>query len=198
MAKKKRNKKKGHKILIIDIETTGFLKAGGKIVELGMVELDLNTGKIEVMLNAVTHESDMGIKELTTSWIFRNSDLTRKRVRGSNNFETHKKYIQNVVDNYPQGATAYNRSFDFDFLESRGISFIKKLPCPMIQSTPIVKLPSKYPKYGPYKWPSVEEAYEFFFPDSDYIEKHRAADDAIHEAKIIFELHKRGKFLVAK
>lgn len=29
------------KILIIDIETTGFLKQNGKIVEIGIVELDL-------------------------------------------------------------------------------------------------------------------------------------------------------------
>ena len=33
------------KILILDIETTGFLQEGGKIVEVGIVELDLSNGK---------------------------------------------------------------------------------------------------------------------------------------------------------
>ena len=33
-------------ILVVDIETTGFLNQGGKIVEIGIVKIDLNTGYI--------------------------------------------------------------------------------------------------------------------------------------------------------
>jgi len=34
------------KILILDIETTGFLQSGGKIVEVGIVELNLLNGDV--------------------------------------------------------------------------------------------------------------------------------------------------------
>ena len=49
-------------------------------------------------------------------------------------------------------------------------------------------------KYGKYKWPKVEEAWQHLFPEVDYVEKHRGADDAFHEAKIVHELIKMGKF----
>ena len=61
----------------------------------------------------------------------------------------------------------------------------------MLVSTPICKIPNKW---GKDKWPKVEEAYNFFFPGNDYVELHRGADDAFHEADIVFELIKRGKF----
>ena len=43
-------------------------------------------------------------------------------------------------------------------------------------------------KRGHAKPPSVQEAYDIFFPEDNYIETHRAADDAIHEGKILLRL----------
>jgi DNA polymerase-3 subunit epsilon len=42
----------------------------------------------------------------------------------------------------------------------------------------------------------VEEAFKFFFPESQYIEAHRGADDAKHEAMIVYELYKLGIFKI--
>jgi len=50
------------------------------------------------------------------------------------------------------------------------------------------------PSYRTPKWPKVEEAWEFFFSDVEYKEKHRALDDARHEALIAYELFKLGYF----
>ncbi len=61
----------------------------------------------------------------------------------------------------------------------------------MLVSTPICKCPNKNGRGG-YKWPKVEEAYKHFFPESEYVELHRGADDAFHEADIVYELHKLG------
>ncbi|MCK5906008.1 MAG: hypothetical protein KAG37_00375, partial [Flavobacteriales bacterium] len=83
--------------------------------------------------------------------------------------------------------------FDFEFLISRGFRFPKMLPCPMLLSTDVCKLPGNY---GKYKWPKVEEAYDHFFPNNTYVEKHRGADDAFHEADIVYELHKMGLFKI--
>ena len=48
-----------------------------------------------------------------------------------------------------------------------------------------------------YKWPKVQEAWDFFFGKTNYVELHRGADDAKHEAMIVHELYKRGIFKVA-
>jgi len=101
--------------------------------------------------------------------------------------------VQEIINSYKNGATAFNNAFDFKFLESEGLVFCKKLPCPMLLSTNICKLPGQY---GNYKRPKVEEAHQFYFGDTGYTEKHRGADDAFHEADIVFELIKRGVFKI--
>ncbi|KKN07780.1 hypothetical protein LCGC14_1063450 [marine sediment metagenome] len=68
-----------------------------------------------------------------------------------------------------------------------------ELPCPMVIATDILKISlPKSPKL--YKWPNVEETWNYLFPDKKYIEKHRGYDDAVHEALIIFELYKMNKW----
>ena len=180
------------KILIIDIETTGFLEQGGKIVEVGMVELNLTNGKSKVVFNEVCHEGILSREEIESSWIVINGYMSADEILNSNDLGYHKSWIQAKIDAYPNGATAYNNGFDFGFLESRGFTFPKKLPCPMILATEICKLPSQ--KGFGYKWPKVQECYDFFFPESGYIELHRGGDDALHEAQIVYELYKLGVF----
>ena len=180
------------KILILDIETTGFLNEGGKIVEVGIVELDLENGNKKILFDKVTHEKGITLDEVQNSWIINNSDLTIDDVRYSTRLDKLKPEIQGIISSYPNGATAFNNKFDFDFLEDRGFYFPKKLACPMLLSTDIVQIP--HPKGWGNKWPKVEEAYDYFFEGNDYVEKHRGADDAFHEADIVYELYKRGIF----
>lgn len=66
----------------------------------------------------------------------------------------------------------------------------------MVMSTPLCKLPALHFSHGDYKWPKVEEAWEHFFPEIEYIEQHRGADDALHEAKIVYELYRRNAFKI--
>lgn len=186
------------KILVIDIETTGFMKEGGAIVEVGMVSLDLASGAVETVFDSVCREEFITAKhrEEPMGWIFRNSTLTVDDVRKAPLLSTLLPAIQNIIDSHPCGATAYNRSFDFDFLESRGVQFGVQLPCPMKLATPICRLPPNKKRGGEYKWPSVEEAWNHFFPGDAYVELHRGADDARHEARIVYELYKRGCFAI--
>lgn len=179
------------KILILDIETTGFLQQGGKIVEIGIVELDLSSGERKIIYDKVCHETGITLQEVENSWIVKNSDLTVEAIRTSKNLERLKPEIQAILNQYESGATAFNNSFDFGFLEDRGFVFPKKLPCPMKLSTDICKLPS--PRGG-YKWPKVEEAHLHFFGDVGYVEQHRGADDAFFEAEIVFKLYQLGVF----
>ena len=180
------------KILVVDIETSGFLSQGGKIVEIGIVELDLLNGVIIPKFDSLIKEPGFDRRHSRSpfGWVFENSDLTFEAVNSAPSLESVRDAVQNLFDNYK--ATAFNKSFDFDFLRDRGFR-IKDLPCPMQLATPICKVP--FPSgCSRYKWPKVEEAWRHFFGNTGYIEKHRGLDDAMHEAKIVFELYKMGAF----
>jgi len=187
------------KILIIDIETTNFSPKKDKIVEVGIVALDLMNGNTEIVFDEIIHEP--GIKQIDVEkrWVFENSDIGDQFFdHDCRNLEMNKSSeisafddIQKILNSYPLGATAFNKAFDFGFMKHRGFIFPKELRCPMILATNICKLPAKR---GGYKWPKVEEAYKYFFPGKSYVEKHRGADDAIHEAEIVYKIYKLGLF----
>lgn len=184
-------------ILILDIETTYFLQKGGSIIEIGIVSLDLDSGKIKEIFASLLREKILTGKhrEKPFGWIFDNSDITHEMVRHAPNAEGVLKNVQGIINDFPFGCTAYNNQFDFGFLKNRGIKFKKELPCPMKLSTGVCKIPNRN-GYSGYKWPSCEEAYKFFFPGSEYSEKHRGLDDAKHEAEIVYKLYKDGIFKI--
>jgi DNA polymerase-3 subunit epsilon len=182
------------KILIIDIETSNFLQKGGKIVEIGIVELNLENGEKKIIFDEICHEDGITREECDASWIVKNSTLTTEEIRTSKHLRKYKAKIQKIINRYPLGATAYNNVFDFDFFEDRGFVFVRKLDCPMKLSTNICKIRKK--KGRGYKWPSCEEAYNFFFPEREYIEQHRGADDAFYEADIVQKLYEMSIFRI--
>ena len=177
-----------NKILIIDIETTGFLP-NGEIVEVGIVELDIESGEKRIIFDKVFKPNLTSLEQIAESWIVQSGYMTTDEIIKADSIEFHKSEIQRIIDAYPNGITAYNNRFDFDFLASIGIEIRRPLPCPMKLSRPMVKA---IDSRGLIKNPNVEEAYKHFFPKSNYIETHRGADDAFHEADIVFELIKIG------
>lgn len=184
------------KILIGDIETTDFLPKGGKIVEVGLVSLDLNTGVKEIIYNKVFNPG-LTRENLAKKWICENGYMTPDEILAGENLKACIPEIQKIVDEHPLGFTAFNRLFDEGFLKSEGVVFGKLLPCPMILSTPICKLPHARAGSG-YKWPKVQEAWDIFFgKNTGYLEKHRGADDAFHEAEIVYYLYKHGHFKIS-
>ena len=176
------------KVAVIDIETTDFFQRGGLILEVGVVELDLENGDTKIIYNEKVREESFGQKH-ENSWIFNNSDLTYKGMSDAQPLDIES--LQKIFDKYY--VTAFNKKFDFEFLRDRGIVIDKELPCPMLLSTSICELPGRF---GSYKWPKVQEAWDHLFGKTDYVEEHRGADDALHEAKIVYELHKMGKLEV--
>ena len=182
-------------ILILDIETTGFLPKG-RIVEIGVVELNLETDSKKILFDKVINP-EVEEKEIYNTWIVENQYMTPTEILSGVKFDEIKDELQELINSYPSGLTAFNRTFDIKFLESYGIEFPKLLPCPMLVSTPICRCPKtgKGAAYSGYKWPKVEEAYKFFYPESEYEELHRGPDDAFHEADIVLALHKLNEFL---
>lgn len=181
-------------IAIIDLETTGFLNQKGLIVEIGIASLDLNNGTIKEEFSSLVKEPGFNTAHTKApyGWIFDNSTLEYEQVKQAPAMHELFDQIQGVINKFPAGITAYNAAFDLPFLKARSFSF-KPLPCPMLAATPVVNLPPAGRRNEP-KWPKVQEAWNYLFGDTGYIEKHRALDDALHEAKIVYELHKRGAY----
>ncbi len=179
-------------ILIIDIETTGFSSRRDKIVEIGIVSLDLDTGNKEILFDQVMHEDGLTEEIVNNSWIVNNSSLTTKEIMDSRHLHSFFIEVQDIITDYPLGATAFNNIFDFGFMKKRGFKLPRILACPMRLLRPICNI---YGKRG-VKNPTVQEAWYYFFGNTGYIEKHRGADDAYHEADIVYELYKRGIFKI--
>jgi len=175
-------------IMVLDIETTGFLNQGGCIVEIGCVELNLKTGEIKRLFSSVCREPQMTAKD-RDAWIFKNSSLTVEEVRTAPLLEVMKPALQELFDYYP--VTAFNRDFDIPFLQSRGFEFKNLAPCPMLVAMDVLKIPGTY---GEFKWPRVEEAFRFLFPGVAYSEAHRGLNDAFDEAAIVYKLYTNGYY----
>lgn len=180
-----------NKILVLDSETTGFSPTKSKIVEIGIVSLDLITGNIETVFDQFIKEDGITWEEIQLSWIYQNSNILVDEIMIAKSLAHYFDEIQQLFNQYESGITAFNKSFDFNFMKSRGFIIPVELKCPMKLSKDICRI---YSKAGGYKTPNVGEAYNYFFPDSNYIESHRAASDAKHEAEIVFELWKLGVF----
>lgn len=181
-------------IAIVDLETTGFLNQKGLIVEIGIASLDLNNGTIKSEFSSLIKESGFNSAHAKPpyGWIFDNSTLEYSEVEKAPTMDSLFDQIQAVINMFPTGITAYNAAFDLPFLKSRSFTF-KPLPCPMIAATPVVNLPPAGRRNEP-KWPKVQEAWDYLFGDTGYVEQHRALDDALHEAEIVYELYKRGAY----
>jgi len=191
------------KIAIIDIETTDTNISVAKIVEVGIVELDTVTGAKKTVFDMLCHErlekKEDTLKIIENSWIVKNGFITVSEIRSSPQFKDIAPIIQSFINFYKSGVTAFNNAFDFGVLEFHGIVFPKKLACPMKLSTDIIKLPptEKMVAAGrgkQFKPPSCEQAYKYYFSESDFVEKHRGADDAWHEADIVFRMIELGYF----
>ena len=174
-------------IAVLDIETTALKPSEGSIVEIGICLLNTTNGETAKLFNHIVSEGRMTLKE-SNAWIFDNSTLLPLEVSSAKPLGFYRKWLQTILLEYP--TIAYNRRFDFGFLENRGFEIKKAdMQDPMHVCTPILKIP----RGRGYKYPKVEEAYRYFFGDS-YTEEHRAYADCVDEAKIVYELIQRGHY----
>ena len=147
---------------------------------------------IKVIFDSIVKEPLFSEKH-RDSWIFKNSDITFEEVEKAPTINEITLELQAIFNLYH--VTSYNKQFDLGFLKNRNFKIIKELPCIMLTATNYVKIESSVKEQpDDYKWPKVEEAWNFFFPHNNYKEVHRAVDDAFHEAKILFKMYKLGYF----
>jgi DNA polymerase-3 subunit epsilon len=193
-------------IAVMDIETTGLDPDKELIVEIGICELNLRDGTTKKLFDHIVKEPNFSEKH-QTSWIFLNSTLKFEDVSNAAFLESFRAELHTIFSTYK--ITAYNKKFDFGFLTRRGFTFKQELACPMIISTPILKIPfpirpnsyiidlnKPFRPENQYKYPSVEEAWRYYISNEPYKESHRAYDDAVHEARIVYEMYKKEYFKI--
>ena len=167
------------KLLIIDIETTGYIPEGHSIVEIGIVLCDSDTRETIPVFNQIVKDDEWDYNKHKYAWIFQNTNLTPEQVNRANHINHYKKELQALFDKYY--ITAYNKRFDVSFMSARGFKLrdVKDL---QENAKDIAKTLT-----GNRRPPSVQRLYNWFFPEEAYIEKHRGLDDALMEAKIFYK-----------
>jgi len=108
---------KRESIAVVDIETTGFSHQEDCIVEIGICELDLNSGNYRELFSKRIRESHFSTQH-RNAWIFKNSDLSYEDILNAKPLDVYTKKLQRIFNIYP--ATAFNKRFDRGFLINLG------------------------------------------------------------------------------
>lgn len=182
------------KIAVVDIETTHLKSEYGTIVEMGICKLDLTDGSIQKLLDTVVREPDFNKDVDVNAWVFKNTSLTVEDVLSAPEWEFVKPKISHIFSIYP--ITAFNQQFDLMWLKDRRVKIERVVPDPMKEATNILQIPHPNPTLSKYKLPSVSECWNYYFPNIYYQIKHRAYDDCLHEACIIYEMYRKKQYLI--
>ncbi len=175
-------------ILVVDIETgtvdldkDNWDIANCMICEVGIAELDTTTGSIAKVFDEICQEQHGCHPD---SWVFNNTDLTYAEVIESDYLSSYKATLQKILDEDGY-VTSWGHDFDLDRLEHkiRGFNIPNKFWDPKITLTEFMKIEGPYG----YKWPSVQEVYVHFNPRQIWHQNHRAIDDAVMEAELIYK-----------
>lgn len=141
--------------IYLDTETTDFNP--GQICELSMIEEDSTTNKLIGCHNYFFKVDEMsdGAESVHGFSIEKLEELSEGK-----RFQDHYEEILKIL----QGncIVAHNEAFDEKFISTElwrcGVSFTPaSRQCTMKAFKPIIQLPAKYKKYGPYKNPKVSE-----------------------------------------
>ena len=173
-------------IYVLDIETTSLLGAwaGGKVLEVGIARLCLDTGKIypeysQIISHDLTPEEQ-------NCWCFQNTDLTPQDVESS-----PVGPVKAAMDLYLRYRdclfTSYNVEFDFNRYLNQPPYTFKPAMAPDIMLT-------ISDDYNNGFWLKAQESYDMLCQDNpaglpEGKERHRALDDAVCEAWILLRAY---------
>jgi DNA polymerase-3 subunit epsilon len=194
-------------LLIIDTETDSTNPDLANILELALARLDLETGQVDIVFDSLILPDRPYLPgELEECWWMQHSHVPVSFIQTALKFSEVRNDFAAILAVAP--VTAYNLYYDRRVLRRHGLPIENVWPCLMQTCTPILKLPGHYHNpfpshygpddYGDYKYPKFTEAWNYFFPDLPFVERHRAAWDALHEAKLAYRLYRDGYLEVAK
>lgn len=147
--------------LFFDTETTGFGKA--RLVQLGAILQDIETGRILSEINTMVHSEDFPIPKDA-------SDIHGITNELADAYGLHMASVDRIFAfmlSKSDVVVAHNIQFDLTIIKhnlelSGNIIGKKRQFCTMQNTIDILKLPGRYPG-GNYKWPKMQEAYVHYF-----------------------------------
>ena len=190
-------------IYILDTETTTTNfhdpayagKPNGRVVELGIVCLDLDT----LQVGGIGAWQFKDPEATGLEWVYTNTDLPFRRGCW-NSREWTDNYLAGLLDG--QYTTAFNWTFFDKIMLDRDLpqlsSSVVWIEDIMIAADRIDQIPRKLhdSSSGKAWWPSVQTTYNYLYPDEPMVERHRAYDDAWQEARILAKLIEMGIYEV--
>ncbi len=176
-----------NKVAIIDIETTGFSRKFDKIIEIGIIELDINTKEKKILFNSPIYEK--GVELFEENEIFKKIYIDYEEVINAPPLELLQEILKLIFENYR--VAAFNSNFDLGFLKNRGFRFPKKLRDIMKYVREIIPKTQKYNFQDAYRYMyNLNENRERkYLSEPNYIQQHRAIDDAMYEAELLCFLY---------
>ena len=180
---------------MVDTETTGlFGSPRDLVVDIGISKVDLDSCDVSEVYSAVVNYPSFMVMERSDSWIFHNTDLTVDDVMLGTPFPQVRSEIFNIL--HGRLVSSFNVAFDFSkFLYRRPWDLRDcwdEAPCIMKSSADVCRIPGCG---GGYKWPKLQEAYDFFFPDmSSGPQSHRALSDAMMAGHVLLALYTSGNY----
>ncbi len=180
-------------VCVVDLETTGFNPRRDFLVEVGICRLDLATGEITSLVDSLVQEAGFAVRASPNALIFRHSNLRFRDILEAPPWPAVKPLVVDACGRYP--VAAYNVNFDLGFLRARGIRPRRELPCIMRAAARACQIKTQTRTA---KWPSLVEAWHAFFPDEPFVQLHRAYDDCIHEARLLWRMRYNGAYQIHK
>lgn len=182
-------------IVVLDTETTGFLKEPTAVpVELGAVLLNRWGIGLACFSSLIRPAVDDARHDETWTWHTEHrTGLTRALVQeapsAADVVGAFDRWLE--VWGHPK-LTAFNVAYDRPMLERIGFTVPGELwaPCVMLEACQVMGEAGALPRNrgGSWKWPKAEEAMEFFGVKG--VHRHRALADAKDEAVILVSMRR--------
>ena len=189
---------KGDKLLIIDIETSGFSRKDNSIIEIAAIELNINTGEYRALFNSLVKDNNFDVNRYEGSHSYKKTRIKPEDILKARPLLYYKDYLQQLFNCYAVGAFSLN-NFDFKWLESRGFTFPNKFDFQLAVRRIIFKENKEF-KYRGEKF-SLRASWFYFLnrienkqmPEKNKLTVHdgvfhRALYDTILETKILYLL----------
>jgi len=146
------------------------------------------------VLEMYPYPRESNFKNLENRYIFNISDIDYEDILSSPSLESVREDIQLILNNYK--IAAFNINFDMRFLESRGFIIPKKLKDLMLYTRSILPKDVRYNLQEAYKYLYHLEENESgkYLKDNNFVEQHRALDDVMYEAELLYFLFRKFNY----
>lgn len=144
-------KKNKYKIVVLDLETTGFDKVNDEIIQISIIDQDKNT-----LLNEYCKP------ETKTEWkeAEKVTGISPSMVADKKPFSYYKDKVEEILNNTDM-ILIYNAGFDARFLHAKGVNFPDNIIRDvMLEFAEVYGEWNEY--YGNYKWQKLGKAAEYY------------------------------------